>query len=848
MLVEYYKDKDLTYASRKRYLSFSPDYKPFSTEEQKKVLLGDGATTSIKTKTENICDYVVITDKKGQQTRWFVTSYTYLNGEQVFLNLQRDVVGQYGLSNSFGKIERGYTKTILRNRKELSVNEILKKRLPLKESDIGFSQNNNDWVIEKTADNENDMWGVLYITNPQENSTDVNINIPEFSNIKYDTVDYIPEDGQELYVNAKSRRFQSFSVIFKYDVFAVEGGIIEEDVTYYGEYNINVSYDIDNSAFDINLISSGKTQAAISSLYKNKTGSACMYVNFICRDATMPTDEGSMAYFLKECVNRWVSQIATKCISGNIEYSVPIIPEITEEITDFSGRTVKLNNTSDIYYISSQEEAFSSSGTGDSADILNSVSSMVNGQYIIAPSEEEGGVYIEIYYYDAKYPEFFSVSNTITYIKKTYHRQKVEDVDVGNVHLEINSSYVDEPFTIVVTPLFSCNISYGSKTYAVDRKNAFIVFNTIISKLSGENPYLVDAQIVPYCPSLAAASFSIKNNTETKEYPYIGVKSTTYETEFSLSPDDIGVNVDVKKEYIIHKYSITSPEQSSSFEFNFYDYKLDRTDLKVKVKTSLKPFAVISSAVVLRDNSTEEGITPLMGVNYESDLKGSQPTCNGFECSLASNAFETYKRQNSNYQQLFNLSKEELRINHETERVNEQTNAVVNVLTQTAFGAISGASIADVTFMGMNARGAGAVVGAGVAGLTTSIALAAQYEQNEKLREYEKWQQQQKFDLTIGTIKAIPNSINRISSFNEIIMRDFYYVLECFECSKEEISLVNLFLDMYGYGIGAYGNFEDFYKVGGFIRGSVITSALQVNLHNILTKELAGGVYIYDKK
>ena len=42
------------------------------------------------------------------------------------------------------------------------------------------------------------------------------------------------------------------------------------------------------------------------------------------------------------------------------------------------------------------------------------------------------------------------------------------------------------------------------------------------------------------------------------------------------------------------------------------------------------------------------------------------------------NAFETYKRQNSNYQQIFKLQQDELQKIHETEKVNENTSGIVN--------------------------------------------------------------------------------------------------------------------------------------------------------------------------
>ena len=102
MIIKYYKNPDLAYSNRRRYSKSYIDSLTPTTEEQRSVLLGDGATTSIKTSVNNICEYVTI-----DSTRWYVTSYTYMNGSQVELNLRRDVIGENRFNSMFGKIQRG---------------------------------------------------------------------------------------------------------------------------------------------------------------------------------------------------------------------------------------------------------------------------------------------------------------------------------------------------------------------------------------------------------------------------------------------------------------------------------------------------------------------------------------------------------------------------------------------------------------------------------------------------------------------------------------------------------------------------------------------------------------------
>ena len=167
MIVRYYKQQYLSYACRKRYLNISG--LSYTEETQKSCLLGNGAYTSLKTSSSNICNYVVIVDN-DTQTRWFVIGYEYLNGGQVRLSLQRDVIGENGLNDFFGKIERGYTDTFLRNRKELNLNQRLVDRKQLRP----ITQIYGNYSVSTHQD---EMWGILYFSKPSD-SSQTSINIP----------------------------------------------------------------------------------------------------------------------------------------------------------------------------------------------------------------------------------------------------------------------------------------------------------------------------------------------------------------------------------------------------------------------------------------------------------------------------------------------------------------------------------------------------------------------------------------------------------------------------------------------------------------------------------------------
>lgn len=791
MLIKYYNDNELAYANRKRYKNFN--FVPFYEEHQKSVLLGDGANTQIKTSKKNICNYVTI-----DNTRWFVTSYVYQNGGQITLFLQRDVVGEFGIEDCYGKVERGYTDTLLKYRKELSLNEILKQRIPLKPNSNIYgnyylqSIDNNDLNIHN-----NEMWGILYLTKPAEGQTI--IPIPAFAP---ETVDYnFIENG-----TAKNESVSSFT----YFSFAIK----TKNTNRY--YFVNVKYLI----YGINTFK--------YSLFVSVENFSGKIMNPIRIDLSSWGDSKeieltTLKILFEDFFNYGIHE-------HGADFHSPDIPRVEENIPNYDNITIKVENKYYNYTMSDNIDYIYGSANVES--LFSALISYLPDCNIELETDTIGIDY----------------NIGIKVNQKIYNCVELSADDAGELIIDTTKQQlIDEPYYILAFPLFDTVIkcfSNGS-SYNINRLTAFNIFNTIIQTLSGENGYLIDAQVYPYCPILTNV------NAEIKGYPFFTINSTCYEHDCFVN---LYPNSDIKKEYMERTYSIVSPEQSGKTSFNFYDYvnevinidggnkNINYKPITIKIKTALKPFGIISSAVIIPTNDSLKGIT------YNSDLRGCQPSGNGFECSLSSNAFETYKRQNSNYQQIFSLQKDELVINQETERINEITAGIVNTVSATAMGTIAGGSIGDTGIFGnsVGTKAVSAGVGGATALATVGTAMAVQYNQNEKLREFEKNLQQQSFDLQIGTIKNLPNSINRVSGFNEIILKDFWYIIEIYECSDYEKQLINDFIVKYSYGIGIYSYVKEFHKNGWFLRSTLITSNYLPNLHLIAEKELMGGIYYYE--
>lgn len=799
MLIKYFDNPNLAYTTRKRYRNITLE--PFAQEEQRSVLLGDGATTTIKTSKDNICNYVIIDD-----TRWFVTSYVYLNGKQVQLNLQRDVVGEFGISNVFGKIERGYTNGILKYRKELSLNQVLKKR-------IHVIPNTNTYGNYSVNSHEQEIWGLLYLTKPTNGEDTKTINIPAFApnvvddpfienNTRYnvseefncylDFIISVKAQGGSTYYSRRARiNFNSFSNgFYGYEI------IISSNNSGYSGFNVNIT---------------DRDEEYISNNIEN-----------ICR---------TIAFNVADIV---VNNRTDPLVNG---INLPIPVNIDTDIPYNYNNIVIEHNDKYIKYTIS-ETSYNNNGSFNGNKFFNSAASALSNT-----SHDDYGVSftIGVVSWSASNTDHSERLSNIVYAQVLTYSE-LNNAEQGNLVLNFNQDVVNEPFFILAFPLYTVTITRNEKSYVINKENAFNIFNTVIQYLSGESGYLVDAQIYPYCPQLTEVA------SELNGYPFFNIAASNYEYD---CPVNLYPYTDVKKEYIKREYSIIAPDQSAKFDFNFYDYVNSFSDnngtnlakMTIRVKTALKPFSVVCSAVILPTSNS------LKGIQYNSDLRGCKPSGGGFECSLASNEYQTYLRNNSNYQQIFAKQQESLAKQHEVEHNNEIASAVVNSVSATMMGAIGGGAMADLGILGnsFGAKAGGAAGGAAIAGGVVTGMMSWQVAQNDELRKYEYNLQQEMFDLQIGTIKNLPNSINRISSFNEIVLRDFWFIIETYECTEEESIIVDSYLNSYSYLIGIYDYISNYVNEGWFIRAKVISSSYAVNLSVIADTELKGGIYIYEQ-
>lgn len=882
MYIKYIKETSLALTTRKRYssnafpiISKQLDNNKlangfFRTEEQKKISLGDGVNTSVKTKSINICDYVIMGTNEEVSvniTKWFVVYYEYLNGGQIILYLRRDIIGEKGLTNLFGKVDRGYldNTNVLINRKELSVNEILKNRVHLKTDQIISGYTKAGSYNVSVSNNDEELWGIFYFVKDRAKLTET-FDIPEFSK-----VDFNLEVG-----DIKGNVISDGGVVF-FDL-KIAIPTAGTGATWYCRANIRLTFR--NGAL---VVDEPKPSVIIAT--SPQTSGSGKYIRCILTD-----DQGRGlglldASLVKTIVTKILYNVAYKyaeLYNNNIVPDGVINTTIRQSDIDFSSYDGKIAKSNGRYYNCSisQIPNYQSDTEGNTENsrskndefVMNAIEgtlpfdirTSLGNQHIVQISADVhnyGGSA------DFEHSYYFTVINySIYWVNFT----EITSNEANAITLEDFGDIVDEPFFIMAMPLYSVNID-GYTENNLSKENCFKAFNSIIKGLSGENSFLIDAQIVPYAPELKSY-VELKHYTEDTQgnsindftIPLFYLKSSSYERvctkQFTIGDytvSDMSMNIlkvfaNKKKEYCKKQYSIVSPEQSGKIAFNFYDYvnsswiNNNTYNMRFIIKIALKPYSVIASCIIDRGSAGSE--FSLEGITYNSDMRGCQPNSGGFQASLASDQFQTYKRQNSNYQQIFNKQQEMLGEQHKAERVSEVTQGIMNTIAATVSGAMAGQAMTDAGIWGdmVGAQAVGAITGAATFGVIAAGANIAQGIVNEHYRQYEYKYKQDMFDLSIGTIKNLPLSVNRISSFNEIILKDFWFCLEVYECTKKESDIIDTFIENYGYAVGVYGYFSAYATNHCFVKGEILKSDLPVNLHQVAESDLGMGIYYYE--
>lgn len=401
----------------------------------------------------------------------------------------------------------------------------------------------------------------------------------------------------------------------------------------------------------------------------------------------------------------------------------------------------------------------------------------------------------------------------------------------------------DQPYGIIAMPYKAID----NRIIQIDSRDTVDNISVMVARELckagvGQDKPIYDAQILPYCPlelsSVAftnSVSLNVGTDLDESEYIYIynaggtqvGIALFPHKAKFTKNIDAFDVLLKDRMNYVEDKkienqlkfFRLVSPNYSGQFEFS----RAKNNGINYfNVDCTYKPYAPY-----IHVNPDFNG---LYGRDF-NDARGL--ICGGdFSFSVISNAFETYKLQNKNFNEIFNRQIENMEVQHD---ISLQKN-IAGIGLSTAKGLVGGA-IAGGNPLSMAVGATG-----GLASGITNIAFGEKTfkEQREMAIDMHNFQ--------LDNIQAIPDSLTKVDSYNN--NNKIFPFLEMYSCTEEEKEIFRSKLKYEGMTVNAIGKLEDYlspFESLTFVKGQILRlEGLREDNHfaNEIYTEVAKGVYI----
>ena len=339
----------------------------------------------------------------------------------------------------------------------------------------------------------------------------------------------------------------------------------------------------------------------------------------------------------------------------------------------------------------------------------------------------------------------------------------------------------DSDYNIVAIPYDKVTVYKGGvKTIPGTYSRALL--DSIFSQYTGD--YLVDVQLLPYCPiqSIVLSSqntFDLtvlnskcygldENHSPTILWLYVEEANFTFNINKAIAAQSNYLDRKIQNETQLVR--LVSPNYQGMFEFS--PAKNDGVNY-FNVDVTLKPYNPY-----IHINPNFKG---LYGLDFD-DARGL--ICGGdFSIPKWSSAWEEYELRNKNYQLAFDRQIEHLDFTQGQEKTLSAIQMVTGTVQGTASGAIAG---------GMVGGGWGALAGGIIGGGSALAGGIADYSMLGDRQIEEKDYMLDQFRYQLGNIKALPNTINKVTPLT--YNNKLWPFIEIYDCTDTEKELFRKYL------------------------------------------------------
>lgn len=731
--------------------------------------IGDGVNTShIINKTDTLeYDYCVVTDSEDNiLSRWFIKENIKTRNSQWNITLKRDVIVDFyeKTINAPLYLEKGF------------VSE--DSPLILKKENIEFNQIKKQETILK--DKTQTAWLVGYYQNLQ--------NLPKTIRINgYEGEFFTPQD----IANAVGITTQQVEDILENNlrVYELNNGVkpykIGVNTSLYNNIQLPVTFKSNRTGTEVEVDNSfvdSDQENIMTSWYCD----AWMENNY--NQTQLQDLATSMAAALNNQGDRETA-LRNICVSDIILLSSSQM----NSLRSFSGKIYSSDGGTTLKKINYNVEGnilkkFKQSNNNTLNNVINDIGTWFN-QYgrttmklIINASSKVAWVGVETIQYNF---------NTQQY---TYTIES--QFDFTSYFMALN----DRPYKMFMIPLTDFKFKINDTTYTSTLSGLPIAreiakaFN--VSASSG----VFDIQLLPYFIYQDKIDennvFQTSDLVEGLDYQLIKKSSNNEVVSIIIFPQydstsftlDYQIESEESKKVVSNcdMWRICSPNYQGAFDFNIADNggSVEYFNAFITYKP-YTPFIKVAPQ-----------FNYLYGTEF-ADQRGC--ICGGdYSITILNDAWTTYELNNKNYQNIFNRDIQHLEFAQGQEKVQQIFSMIGGVGQGIAGGAITGSKF------GVGGAIGGAALG-GVAGLTGGIVdYQLMGERHKESLDYA----QDKFELHIGNIKAIPDTLTKVSNFD--IISKIYPFLEYYTCTDEEKQYFKDKIKYDGMSLGVISKLSNF--------------------------------------
>ena len=409
----------------------------------------------------------------------------------------------------------------------------------------------------------------------------------------------------------------------------------------------------------------------------------------------------------------------------------------------------------------------------------------------------------------------------------------------------------DAPYGIIAMPYMSwLGTGVSVEGYPVVDNLSLQIARELCKAGVGPGKTIYDAQILPYCPNTDLKGYYPLGTTvnllpsidimdygdlpnDNVPYSFVYRHGSSWICGLAIFPTvskftfDIYESIDTENPKVENQcdfYRLVSPNYNGQFEFNA---ARNRGVAYFNVDCTYKPYQPY-----IHINPSFNG---LYGEDY-NDARGL--ICGGdFSMTVVTSAWENYKLQNKNYQDIFNRQIENMDVMHDIQKQEAIWGAVAGGVQGTASGAVTGAMVGGPI---------GAAVG-GVVGAGASIAGGiADYQNMEKRYAESRDLAVDMHNYQLQNIQALPNSLSKVDAYNN--NNKIFPILEYYTCTDEEKMIFENKLKYEGMTVNAVGYIQNYLNTHDltYIKGQLYRlDNFDEDYHvaNVICDELSKGVY-----